>query len=100
MGQVLLDSKLINRIYGIYEKKHRAGGVDPYGYPYPRSPKVTKSEIKQILTCRANEDYTPMYCTDLYLNRSGAYTKLLFVIECLLNGGDIVLSSKTLEVLK
>lgn len=80
MGQFSPNPAIVNQVHELYERKYRQGGTDPYGQPYPRSARITKTEIKQVLTCRANEDYSPLFSTDLYQKRSGAYTRLLCVI--------------------
>ena len=94
MSHILLNADLVNQIHQQYESEYRSTEVDPYGQPYPKSPRITKSEIKQVLTCRANEDFTPLFDTELYQKRSGAYTRLLFIIECCLGGQTITLNPK------
>ena len=48
-------------------------------YNYMRSVgrKIYKKEIKQYLECYNKQDYSPMWSTDLYVNRSGTYCEMI-----------------------
>ena len=39
--------------------------------------KIYKKEIKQYLECYDKQDYSPMWSTDLYINRGGAYCEMI-----------------------
>ena len=48
-------------------------------YNYMRSVgrKIYKKEIKQYLECYNKQDYSPMWSTDLYINRGGVYGEMI-----------------------
>lgn len=48
-------------------------------YNYMRSVgrKIYKKEIKQYLECYNKQDYSPMWSTDLYINRGGVYCEMI-----------------------
>ena len=58
-------------------------------YNYMRSVgrKIYKKEIKQYLECYNKQDYSPMWNTDLYINRGGVYCEMIEKIYVL--RGDI-----------
>ena len=58
-------------------------------YNYMRSVgrKIYKKEIKQYLECYKTQNYTPMWSTDLYINRGGTYCEMIEKIYVL--RGDI-----------
>ena len=39
--------------------------------------KVYKKEIKQYIDCYKAQDYTPMFDTDLYINRGTSYCRMI-----------------------
>ena len=39
--------------------------------------KIYKKEIKQYIDCYEKQDYTPMFNTDLYINRSTSYCRMI-----------------------
>ena len=39
--------------------------------------KVYKKEIKQYIDCYKAQDYTPMFSTDLYINRGTSYCRMI-----------------------
>lgn len=41
--------------------------------------KIYKKEIKMFIECFDKQDYKPMFTTDLYINRGGAYCEMLEV---------------------
>lgn len=47
--------------------------------------KIYKKEIKQYLECYDKQDYSPMWSTDLYINRGGAYCEMMLEI-CYMKG--------------
>ena len=47
--------------------------------------KIYKKEIKQYLECCDKQDYSPMWSTDLYINRGGAYCEMISEI-CYMKG--------------
>ena len=49
--------------------------------------KIYKKEIKQYLECYKAQDYTPMWSTDLYINRGGTYCEMIEKVYVL--RGDI-----------
>ena len=58
-------SELINNIYNDLKSEGR---------------KIYKKEIKQYIDCYKKQDYTPMFSTDLYINRGGAYCRMLELV--------------------
>ena len=58
-------------------------------YNYMRSVgrKIYKKEIKQYLECYNKQDYSPMWSTDLYINRGGVYCEMIEKIY--VSRGDI-----------
>ena len=58
-------------------------------YNYMRSVgrKIYKKEIKQYLEGYDKQDYSPMWSTDLYINRGGVYCEMIEKIYVL--RGDI-----------
>lgn len=55
-------TELINKVYNDLKSEGR---------------KIYKKEIKQYVDCYKKQDYTPMFSTDLYINRGGAYCRML-----------------------
>ena len=53
---------IVNRVYNELRSKGR---------------KIYKKEIKQYLECYDKQDYSPMWSTDLYINRGGAYCEMI-----------------------
>ena len=47
--------------------------------------KIYKKEIRQYLECYKNQDYSPMWETDLYINRGGTYCEMMSEI-CYMKG--------------
>lgn len=39
--------------------------------------RVYKNEIKQYINCYEAQDYTPMFNTDLYINRGASYCRMI-----------------------
>lgn len=39
--------------------------------------KVYKKEIKQYINCYDKQDYTEMFTSDIYINRGGAYCRMI-----------------------
>ena len=62
------EKDIINNVYNILER-------------------IYKKEIKQYLECYNKQDYSPMWSTDLYINRGGVYCEMIEKIYVL--RGDI-----------
>lgn len=48
-----------------------------YNYMRSAGRKIYKKEIKQYLECYNKQDYSPMWSTDLYVNRGGTYCEMI-----------------------
>lgn len=55
-------SDIVNKVYNILRSKGR---------------KIYKKEIKQYLECYNKQDYSPIWSTDLYINRGGTYCEMI-----------------------
>ena len=56
------EKDIINNVYNILRSVGR---------------KIYKKEIKQYLECYNKQDYSPMWSTDLYINRGGVYCEMI-----------------------
>lgn len=54
---------------------------DVYNELRSRGRKIYKKEIKMFLECLDKQDYKPMFSTDLYVNRGGAYCEMLEIVN-------------------
>ena len=53
---------IVNKVYNILRSKGR---------------KIYKKEIKQYLECSKNEDFSPMWSKDIYVNRGSIYCEMV-----------------------